>query len=200
MQVDKMGNNKIGERSGFDDPEFISQIRRDMLKFASLQLRDEGLAEDAVQEALIAAHQNVTSFGRKSAFKTWVFAILKNKIIDILRKRQREVTVSQLSDDDAEDISDVLFNHRGFWHIDERPAGWSVPMESVKNEHFWRVFEACLDGLPEHLGRIFMMREFIELESNEICQTLNISTSNLHVILYRARLRLRECLDNLRSG
>ena len=64
-------------KNKFDDAEFMNKVRRDMHKFASLQLKDEGLAEDAVQEALIAAHKNRASFGRKSAFKTWVFAILK---------------------------------------------------------------------------------------------------------------------------
>lgn len=187
---------KAADNSRFDDPEFIFQIRRDMLKFATLQLRDHGLAEDAVQEALIAAHKNVNSFNRKSAFKTWVFAILKNKVVDILRKDIKEVTFSHFFEEDSDDISDVLFNNRGFWNSEERPAGWSEPMESVKNAQFWQIFEACLNGLPEKLSRIFMMREFVELESDEICQILNISTSNLHVMLYRARLRLRECLEN----
>jgi len=188
--------NTAKVESEFSDSALISQVRRDMFRFANLQLKDEGLAEDAVQEALIAAHQNRSSFNGESAFKTWAFAILKNKIIDILRKRARESSVSELFDDDADDISDVLFNQRGFWHAEERPAGWSAPMESVKDAHFWRVFEACINGLPENLGRIFMMREFLELDSDEMCSTLNISTSNLHVMLYRARIRLRECLEN----
>ncbi|MFQ6370576.1 sigma-70 family RNA polymerase sigma factor [Shewanella sp. YIC-542] len=178
--------------AGFDDPAFISQIRRDMLRFATLQLQDGALAEDAVQEALMAAHQNIASFGRKAAFKTWVFAILKHKIVDVLRKGH----TAAMGDETADDISDMLFNERGFWHADEHPGSWSAPMSSVKDDHFWRMFEACLDGLPEHMGRVFMMREFIELDSDEICQTLHISTSNLHVVLYRARLRLRECLEN----
>ena len=74
-------------------------------------------------------------------------------------------------------------------------AGEGVP-RSVKNDHFWRVFETCLSGLPENQARLFMMREFLEFESGEICETLSITTSNLHVMLYRARLRLRECLEN----
>lgn len=188
--------NFDGIPNGFEDPEFISRVRREMFKFAFLQLKDDGLAEDAVQEALLGAHQNRAKFNGNAALKTWIFAILKNKIIDILRKRAREISVSELFDDDVDDISDVLFNQRGFWHAEERPAGWSAPMESVKDTHFWRVFETCLDGLPENLGRIFMMREFLELESDDICSTLNISTSNLHVMLYRARVRLRECLEN----
>lgn len=179
------------------DPVFLKELRAQMLKFATLQLRDEGLAEDAVQEALIGALKNAASFNRRAALKTWVFAILKNKLADQLRKNSRMVEASRLlHDDEDEENLDMLFNGKGFWQADERPAAWSEPMASVQDDHFWRVFEVCLNGLPENQARLFMMREFIELESNEICDTLNISTSNLHVMLYRARLRLRECLEN----
>ncbi|WP_084781415.1 sigma-70 family RNA polymerase sigma factor [Salinivibrio sp. SS2] len=180
----------------FKDPQFISNLRKEMLKFAQLQLRDDAKAEDAVQDALLAAYRSIEKFSRQSAFKTWVFAILKNKIIDILRKGQREISVSQPVSDESDAFDEVLFTQRGYWHTDERPERWSTPTESVKDQQFWLVFETCLHGLPEHLARVFMMREFVELESDEICQNLAITTSNLHVLLYRARLRLRECLEN----
>lgn len=183
--------------SHLTDPVFLKELRTQMLRFATLQLRDEALAEDAVQEALIGALKNAASFNRRAALKTWVFAILKNKIADLLRKGSRMIDASRLlRDGEDEENLDMLFNTRGFWLVDERPAAWSQPMDAVKNDHFWRVFEACLSGLPENQARLFMMREFLELESNEICEMLSISTSNLHVMLYRARLRLRECLEN----
>ncbi len=183
--------------SSLADPVFLKELRVQMLKFAILQLRDEPLAEDAVQEALVGALKNAGSFGRRSALKTWVFAILKNKIADILRQRQRLVEASRLLRDGEDDENlDMLFDTKGFWQVDERPTAWSQPAESVKNNDFWRVFEACLGGLPESQARLFMMRELVEFESREICEILNITTSNLHVMLYRARLRLRECLEN----
>ncbi|MBL4606285.1 MAG: RNA polymerase factor sigma-70 [Pseudomonadales bacterium] len=179
------------------DPVFLKELRITMMKFAILQLSDEHLAEDAVQEALIGALKNAGSFNRRAALKTWVFAILKNKITDILRKRQNLVAASRLShDDNGDEMQETLFDRKGLWKTEERPIAWSQPAEAVKNEHFWRVFDSCLNGLPENLARVFMMRELLELESNEICETLNISTSNLHVMLYRARLRLRDCLEN----
>lgn len=178
------------------DGAFLEELRLQMLKFATNQLRDAVLAEDAVQEAMIGALKNARSFGRRAALKTWVFAILKNKIADIVRK---EIKISEFSQpaegDDGEHSVESLFDARGFWRVEERPASWSQPMESVKKDHFWKIFEICLDDLPENHSRLFMMREFIELESAEICNTLAISTSNLHVILHRARLRLRECLE-----
>lgn len=68
-------------------------------------------------------------------------------------------------------------------------------MTKIYDEHFWRVFEICLDDLPATQSRAFMMREFLELDGREICESLEITTSNFHVLLYRARLRLRECLE-----
>ena len=187
-----------GESAGnLSDPKFLAELRVLMLKFAKLQLSDESLAEDAVQDALIGALKNAGNFKRRAALKTWVFAILKNKIADILRKGQKYVQASSLlNEDQEEDNMDQLFRENGHWQKHERPANWGHPQEAVKQDHFWRVFETCLHALPENQARLFMMREFIQLDANEICESLDISTSNLHVMLYRARLRLRECLEN----
>jgi DNA-directed RNA polymerase specialized sigma24 family protein len=89
-----------------------------------------------------------------------------------------------------------IFNTRGLWQIEEKPVSWSQPMESVQYNHFWRVFETCLEHLPENQGRLFIMGDFIQIDSTEICKTLVISTSNLHVLQYQARLRLWESLEN----
>lgn len=180
-----------------NDPKFLADLRQMMLKFAKIQLADEALAEDAVQEALIGALKNASNFQRRSALKTWVFGILKHKIADILRKRQRYVEASSLLKEDQEDDNmEQLFKDNGHWQRHERPANWGVPQEALKQDHFWRIFETCLHSLPENQARLFMMREFIQMEADEICQNLDISTSNLHVMLYRARLKLRECLEN----
>lgn len=150
-----------------------------------------------MQEALAGALKNTGSFARRSALKTWVFSILKNKIADIHRRRKRLPEYSSLPTDAAEeDDLDTLFDDRGFWRSDERPADWSSPFETMQNEHFWRVFETCLQGLSAIQSHIFMMREFLECESDEICDSAGISVSNLHTQLYRSRLRLRECLEN----
>lgn len=190
--------NPDSESTGnLSDPKFLSELRGMMLKFAKLQLSDDALAEDAVQEALIGALKNAGKFERRSALKTWVFAILKNKIADILRKGQKYVQASSLlKEGQEEDNMDQLFADNGHWQKHERPTNWGHPQEAVKQDHFWRIFETCLHGLPENQARLFMMREFIQLEANEICESLDITTSNLHVMLYRARLKLRECLEN----
>ncbi len=179
------------------DGDFLEDIRRQMLRFATLQLSDSSQAEDAVQEALIGALKNAGSFGGRAALKTWMFAILKNKIADILRLKQRTVNISSLAhDEDEEADMSELFDRKGYWQADERPVAWGRPEESLRESQFWIVFEACLDGLPPKQARVFMMREFIELEADEICAAAELTTSNLHVLLHRARLRLRECLEN----
>ncbi|WP_444930928.1 RNA polymerase factor sigma-70 [Microbulbifer sp. SSSA002] len=177
--------------------QFLVDLRQQMLRFASLQLQDMQLAEDAVQEALIGALKNSRSFSGRSALKTWVFAILKNKIADILRQRQRFVDADQLVRGDREEHDhDELFDQTGHWQKAEKPKHWADPESAIHDKHFWRIFEACLSHLPSRQAQIFMMREFIELESHEICAAMDITVSNLNVTLHRARLRLRECLED----
>lgn len=185
--------------NAFHDAKFIAELRIQMLKFATLQVRDSQLAEDAVQEAMLSAYQHIDRFARQSAFKTWVFSILKNKVIDLLRKEKRHTAVSQLEDGpnlNGDELMDQLFKDNGHWQKHERPQKWDQPDHEVENAHFWRVFDACLNALPEKYGRFFMMREFLEMETPEICHNEEVSVSNLNVTLYRARLRLRECLED----
>lgn len=171
-------------------------LRADMLRFAQLQLRNSETAEDMVQEAVEAALRHASTFAGQSSLKTWVFAILRNRIIDHVRQAGRTVTMSSLVEDgdDWQERLETLFNERGRWRDDSRPTPWPDPEESMQNRQFWLVFEACLDHLPANTGRVFMMREFLGLDSDEICSQLGISTSNCHVILHRARLKLRGCM------
>jgi RNA polymerase sigma-70 factor (ECF subfamily) len=179
------------------DPAFLQDLRSRMLKFARLQLSDAAQAEDAVQEALIGALNNAGGFKGQAAYRTWVFAILKHKIADTLRSRARTVDASSLlKEGESEEDLDELFNARGHWHTDNRPQGWHLPEDKLHQQQFWRIFEACLDHLPAQHGRVFMMREFVGLDANEVCDTLSLSTANLHQILYRARMRLRVCLSS----
>jgi RNA polymerase sigma-70 factor (ECF subfamily) len=185
------------DTSVLSDTAFLTDLRKQMVRFATLQLSNSHLAEDAVQEALMGALKNATSFAGRAALKTWVFAILKNKIADTLRRKQRMVDASSLlrEDEEGEDFSE-LFNQKGFWQEDEKPTSWGNPQAALHQNQFWKVFEICLEALPGNQARVFMMKEFVELDSHEICSTVGISTTNLNVMLHRSRLRLRECLEN----
>jgi RNA polymerase sigma-70 factor (ECF subfamily) len=181
------------------DPAELSALRGKMVKFASLQLGDPQLAEDAVQEALMGAFRNTAAYAGKASLKTWVFAILKNKITDILRMRQRQRLVSfhqPAGDADEEADLSELFNGRGMWESDERPATWGNPTETLHDKQFWKVFELCLEGLPGQQAKVFMMREYVGLDAREVCSEVGITSTNLNVMLHRARLRLRECLED----
>lgn len=173
------------------DTQFLTEIRRDMLRFAEMQLRDRAQAEDAVQEALAGALQGREGFSSRASLRTWVLSILKNKIVDILRQRVRERSL--IDDVDDADL-DGYFNQRSHWAEDSRPADWASPPQAMENKQFWEVFEACLYRLPEASARIFTMREVLGFDTDEICRTLGITNNSCWVQLHRARLALRACL------
>ena len=192
-------HNEVASEGALRDPRFIEDLHLQMLKFATLQLSDPHLAEDAVQEALVGALKNASSFRSTAALKSWVFAILKNKIVDTFRQRKRLVYAGSLfsADEEADESgAPSLFDLRGQWQAQERPREWSDPEASFRDGEFWLVFNTCLEGLPPRQARVLMMREYIGLNSEEICTTVEISMKNLHVMLHRARLRLRRCLEN----
>jgi len=182
--------------SAADISRDLDQHRGYLLRVARLQLRDEALAEDIVQETLLAALSG-SGFSGKSSLRTWLTGILKHKIVDAIRRKQREPMVASAFGDieselDIEDF-DALFNERGGW--DAKPADWGDPDAALSQRQFLDVMDICLDQLPPNTARVFMMREVMELETDEICKELAITANNLWVILYRARMALRQCLE-----
>jgi RNA polymerase sigma-70 factor (ECF subfamily) len=171
--------------------EQVQQLRPILLKFAQLQLRNAAWAEDAVSETVLAALEKPQAFAGQSQLKTWLIGILKHKLIDQIRRNCREVSTA--SSDDAEDLDELLFKEDGHWR--EAPQDWGHPEHTLRQKDFVRVLEACVDKLPGQQGRLFMMREWLELDTDEICKELSISPTNLWVMLHRARLRLRDCLQ-----
>jgi RNA polymerase sigma-70 factor (ECF subfamily) len=170
-----------------------ARLRPLLLRFARLQLRDEAAAEDAVQECLLAAFEGSERFAGKSALRTWLTGILRHKILDHIRCRAREPSVQMTDDEGDERDFDALFQADGHWA--EPPADWGDPARTLESKRFHDVFEACLEILPAKTARVFMLREFLGLETEEICKELVISSTNCWVALYRARMRLRECLQ-----
>ena len=167
-----------------------------MLKFARLQLRDETSAEDAVQEAMAAVLTGRKSFNNRAQLKTWVFAILKNKIVDIIRERAHFNNAGSALEEIPENAYDDLFDESGHWLADTRPSTWGDPESSFSNQQFWEILEICMTRLPENTARVFMMREMLDLDTEEICKELAISSTNCWVVLHRARMALRLCLED----
>lgn len=179
------------------DAASLAALRPDLLRFARLQLRDAAAAEDTVQDALVAALANAPQFAGQAQFKTWVFGILKHKIVDAIRRQGRSINASALGAADAslDDTLQNLFDASGHWRPDARPRDWQDPQAALHQQDFWNVFDACLNHLPEATARVFMMREFLEFETSEVCRELGITANHCHVILHRARLALRACLE-----
>lgn len=164
-----------------------------LLRVAMLQLRDADLAEDVVQDALVAALQGADGFSGRSSLKTWLTGILKHKIVDAIRRKGRGPIVSSLDEECQIDDFDALFDASGHW--ENPPATWGDPEEELSQRQFLDVVDFCLEKLPPNTARVFMMREVMELDGEEICKELSITSTNLWVILYRARVALRQCLE-----
>ncbi len=179
---------------GGADPAAIERERGYLLRYARLQLRNPAQAEDAVQETLLAAIEGAARFSGNSALRTWLTGILKHKIIDQLRRSGREQALAAPDDDSGEAAAvDALFAGDGHWR--EFPANWGNPDTALENSRFWIAFEQCTRRLPARTARVFMMREVMEMSTDEICKALDITATNCWVMLHRARLTLRECLE-----
>jgi RNA polymerase sigma-70 factor (ECF subfamily) len=167
----------------------LDALRPALLRIARLHLRNETWAEDVVSETLLAALESRAEFAARSRLKTWVVGILKHKIIDTFRAHRREEPLLDADDD----LEDGIFAADG--HYRDWPTEWSTPETQLVRNRFLEMLEVCVQQLPPAQGRIFLMREWLELPTQEICKELSITATNAGVLLHRARLRLRECLQ-----
>ena len=172
--------------------ENLHQYRPYLLRYALVQLRDPQLAADVVQETLLAALDGAV-FSGKSSRKTWLTGILKHKIIDVLRRQARERSLTDSDDASEAEAVDALFANDGHWR--QFPADWGDPEKSFVDKKFREVFEMCARVMPIRLARAFTLREVMELSTDEICKELAVTPTNLWVMLHRARLLLRECIE-----
>lgn len=182
----------------FDPTAWVDLHGDYLFKFAVSRVRDESLAEDLVQETLLAAMQSRRGFAERSTERTWLCGILKHKVIDHFRKRSREV---ELADDDL-DLSpyDHMFQTdgpgKGHWTAVSKPFAWQEdPEQLLEHTEFREVLSTCVGKLPERVANVFTLREVDGYESEEICEFLEITPNNLWVMLHRARLHLRRCID-----
>jgi len=180
------------------DPEQWVELYGDYLfKYAIMRLRDAAKAEDAVQETFLAALKGRKTFAGRSAEKSWLVGILKNKVCDYYRKASRETSFTDMefySDEESDRfIPDGIF--KDGWIHELGPQEWSSPGASLDSEVFWKAFHDCSTKLPKNVATVFNLREVDGVESKEICALLNISESNLWVMLHRARMALRRCLE-----
>jgi len=183
------------ERSQIHDPaEWVDLYGDMLLSYALSRLNHRDTAEDLVQETFLAAWKQRDDFANRSRFSTWLVSILRHKITDHYR---REGTRQACSFEDSDDWQghEPQFTKRGKWT--SPPKAWSMsPDELVENREFWKVVAFCLTDMPAHLAYVFRLRELKSAKTKDICSLLEISSANMSVRLHRARLLLRQCLEN----
>lgn len=164
-----------------------------LYRFGLARVRVPDVAEDLVQETLLAALKAKEHYAGQASERTWLIGILKHKIMDYFRKVAKDQT-REYEDSLVNDVEDDFFDEQGNWRIDL--ASWSNPDKALEQEQFIQVLQGCIDRLPPRLAQLFILREIDGLDSEELRQTLSISTlNNLWVMMSRMRTQLRHCLD-----
>ena len=169
-----------------------------LFKYAVFRLRDDTASEDAVQETFLAALKAYEKFEGRGSERTWLVGILKHKIVDHFRRAVREAPLGEETDEasDHREFFERADEWKGHWNNDYAPTDWhATPAELLERSDFWKVFTDCLSPLPQRTSNAFTMREVDGHTSEEICEILSISVNNLWVMLHRARLQLRNCLE-----
>ena len=184
-------SSSIDDRSR--NPENWLDEHGDVLfRYALVRVRDRDVAEDLVQSTLLAALVSISGFSGRSSIRTWLISILKHKIIDHFRNGAREKQVGE--GESLDNLMERSFDRRGHWS--KGPAAWAGdPDAMMERTEFWEAFTSCLKALPPRHAAAFSMREIDGLESEAICKNLGIAATNLWVMLHRARMGLRDCLE-----
>jgi RNA polymerase sigma-70 factor (ECF subfamily) len=162
-----------------------------LFRVARRQLHSDELAEDAVQETLLAALSAQSRYAGEASPRTWLTAILKHKIVDLIRRQVREVGLPR-DEDDAEAV-DLLFKEDGHWA--EPPRSWGNPQAEAELSQLRRALDECADRLKPLMAQVFSLREVAGMETDAICKELDITPTNCWVLLHRARLFMRQCLE-----
>jgi RNA polymerase sigma-70 factor, ECF subfamily len=165
-----------------------------LYRFALARLRNPDQAEDVVQETLLAAIQS-QSYAGQSAPRTWLVGILKHKIVDLIRRQVREQPMEGLGESLPDDPGTDEFFEEDGGHWSDKPLAWDMPDSALEQKQFLAALQACMDRLPAKLASLFMLREVHEEDNEKICKELEITATNAWVMLYRARMGLRKCLE-----
>jgi len=195
MKKEPISMNEVQKEQGSRaiDPElWVDRYGDYLFAFTLSRLVDRTTAEDLVQETFVSALHTVKNFKGHSSEKTWLTSILKHKILDHFRKKQREKSPHDLGV--PQDNVQQFFDEKGHWK--EGPSKWDTnPKKLLEQKEFLRILHTCLEELSSRVAKTFVLREIEGLNTDEICKVLNISATNCWVILYRARMLLRRCLE-----
>jgi RNA polymerase sigma-70 factor, ECF subfamily len=175
-----------------DPSEWVDRYGDYLFRYTMLRLRDRSAAEDLVQETFLAALKAHGSFSGNSSESTWLVGILKHKIADHFRRQAREAPLDE--GDLREQPDPSPFDGSGHWA--NGPTDWGGnPADLYREKKFLDQLTKCLSGLSPNHANAFTLREIEGADTGEICKVLNVSETNLWVLLHRARMLLRRCLE-----
>ena len=173
-----------------DINNWVDEFTPDMLSWTINKISDTENAKDIVQDTFLAVAKNIESFNMQSKPKTWIFSILNNKISDFYRKKYKKVDTL-----DYESYSH-FFTDSGEWKKEKQPTDWGEEKNLLDEFEFIEVLNYCIENLPDKFNSVIKMKYYNEKNASEICQELGINSTNMWQIMHRAKLRLRECLNN----
>ena len=182
----------LQEKITLDPDKWIDNYADYLFNYAVVRVNDGDLAKDLVQETFFAGLKAAKNFQGKASERTWLISILKRKVIDHYRKinskkGQAEVRMSFYDDGENE----------GSWIEERVPQSWDNASEkAIENQELKKQLDTCIDNLPEKYALVFRMKTIREFETEEICKELDITASNLWVIIHRARTQLRKCMED----
>ena len=173
---------------------WVERYADGMFRFALLRVNDEEYADDIVQDTFLAALEAKDSFAGLSSEKTWLFGILKNKIMEHYRELKKNRKYD-LSPEDDRDPCESDFDGKGHWR--SLPFHWGIdPAKVVADKELLQTFLNCMNTLSPKFRQLYVLREIEGYDSETICSELDISTNNLWVILHRARNLLKKCIES----
>jgi RNA polymerase sigma-70 factor (ECF subfamily) len=176
------------------NPQMWLKLYGDLLfQYALPRVNDRAIAEDLIQETFFSALKGLDGYKGEASEKNWLFAILKNKIIDHYRKRATDNSI--LTDPGTGSSEDEWFNENGQWAENRMPNDWSAADNLVERKEIQRIILWCRDHLKMLQQQVFTLKYLEDLDSDAICKVLNISSSNYWVLIHRARLQMRDCVE-----
>jgi len=180
------------EDNSLNPATWVDKYGNYLYNYAITRVYDQVTAEDLVQDTFYSAVKAIDKFEGRSTVKTWLTSILKRKIIDNYRKNSRNKEDAILDNDTFFQTDGIL---KGHWEDEHLPNDWQVDMSLTDSTEFYKVLQECLANLPDKMAATFTMKEIDEISTEEICKELDISPSNLWVMIHRSKLKLRKCIE-----
>lgn len=178
------------QNSGFVPEKWVDNYGDELYRYALVRVKDNGFAEDIVQETFLSAWKSRETYNGTSSEKNWLYAICKNKIIDHFRKQSSSSSIIVGKDEE------MYFDNNEHWQSKDSPKDWNINYDKkVESKEFYLVLENCKKKLKDIQQQVFVLKYMEDLDTVEICETLKITQANYWVLIHRCKLHLRSCIQ-----